>query len=286
VQPLIARDQVPVAAFTFADDERALPATEPRQCDHLAPAVPLRTTNRTLSPRQRIETSKLSELQAITRTVAGADLGFLSSGAELDEFAKITSAVERLRVLNYAGHRDFIHEIRWTPAEAQATGDGIDLATIDLIETERAGLSVARSWPVVAAVKRWAGGGASEQLTRKAINAASCVGLLTMPTWSSQSFFDGGRALQRFWLTATQQGIAVQPIASSTFLFARLLHAEGAALDTAAVEELQGLRQRFTALFPVVAHQHGEILLVRLAIAAEPHTFGAPAAGRRGADVQ
>ena len=121
-------------------------------------------------------------------------------------------------------------------------------------------------------MKKWGGGGAFEQLTRKSIDAASCVALLTMPTWSVRSFFDGGRAMQRFWLTATQQGIAVQPVASATFLFARLVHAEGAGLDRAAVEELRALRQRFAALFPVVAQQRGEILLLRLAIAAEPQT--------------
>lgn len=122
-------------------------------------------------------------------------------------------------------------------------------------------------------MKHWDGGGAFERLTRKTIDAASCVALLTMPTWCSQSFFEGGRALQRFWLTATQLGVAVQPVASSTFLFARLLHAGGAGLDPAAAEELHALRRRFEALFPVVAHQRGEVLLVRLAIAAAPQAL-------------
>jgi hypothetical protein len=197
----------------------------------------------------------------------------VTSDAQLDEFATIASAAERLRLFNESAHRDFTREIRWTAAEAHATRDGIDLATIDLTETERAGLSVARSWPVVDAIKRWDGGGAFERLTRKTIDAASCVALLTMPTWGSQSFFDGGRALQRFWLTATQLGVAVQPVGSLTFLFAHVRHAGGAGLDPAAVEELDALRRRFEALFPVVAHQRGEVLLVRLAVAPDPQTF-------------
>ncbi|HTQ18335.1 Rv1355c family protein [Mycobacterium sp.] len=261
-----------VAAFTFARDDGVLPHREPHQCDHLAGFIGHRMTNRTLGPRQPIGAPQLRTFQEITRTVPGAQLSFLTSESELAEFAAISAAVERLRLLHRRGHDDFVREVRWTPEETRATGDGIDLATIDLTATQRAGLSVARSWPVVANLKRWRGGGAFEQLTHDAIDAASCVGLLTMPTWSSRCFFDGGRALQRFWLTATEQGIAVQPVSPATFLFARLVHAEGAGLDRDAVAELRELRGRFVALFPIVAEQHGEILLLRLAIAAEPAT--------------
>lgn len=270
LQPLIAGEQRLAAAFTFAREASTLPGRESQQCDHLASAIGLRTTNRTLGPRRSIDSAQLHRLQQITHTVPGARLTFVTSDSELDELASIAAAVERLRLLDRAGHHEFAREIRWTPTEARATGDGIDLATIDLTATERAGLVVARSWPVVDAVKQWGGGGAFEQLTRKTIAAASCVGLLTMPTWSGRGFFDGGRAMQRFWLTATQHRLAVQPMASATVLFARLLHGEGAGLDRATIGELQELRTRFEALFPIIAEQRGEILLLRLAIAAEP----------------
>lgn len=270
LQPLIAKEHPLVAVFTFARDTQALPECEAHLCDDLVTAIPLRITNRMLGARQPIAPHALQHLQQMTQTVAGAQLTLLTSEEALAELAVIAAAVERLRLLNRHGHRDFVHEIRWTPSEARATGDGIDLATIDLTPTERAGLSVARSWPVVAAVKHWGGGGAFEQLMHKTIAAASCIGLLTMPTYSGRSFFDGGRALQRFWLAATQHGLAVQPVAPATFLFARLLRGAGAGLDEAAIEELQELRRCFVALFPLVAEQRGEIMLVRLAIAAEP----------------
>jgi molybdopterin/thiamine biosynthesis adenylyltransferase/nitroreductase len=261
-----------VAAFTFGRSTTVLPHREPNECDHLVRFIPRRVTNRTLGPRQPIDAARLLRLAQITRTVPGAQLTFLTSQPELGEFAAIAAAVERLRLLHPRGHHDFVHEIRWSSDEARVTGDGIDLATIDLTATQRAGLSVARSWPVVASLKRWGGGGAFERLTRDAVDAASCVVLLTMPTWSGRSFFEGGRALQRFWLTATEQGIAVQPVGAATYLFARLLQAEGAEVDEAAVTELRDLRRRFEKLFPIVADQRGEVLLLRLAIAPEPAT--------------
>jgi molybdopterin/thiamine biosynthesis adenylyltransferase/nitroreductase len=273
LQPVIAGEHPLVAAFTFAWDPHDLPGREPQHCAHLAGAIPLRATTRTLGPRASIDPAKLHELQQTTQTVPGARLALLTSESDLDDLASIAAAAERLRLLNPAGHRDFVGELRWTPTEARATRDGIDLATVDLSQSERAGLSVARSWQVVAAVKQWGGGRAFEQLTRKTVDAASCVALLTMPTWSARAFFDGGRAMQRFWLAATQLGIAVQPVSSATFLFARLLHAEGAGLDPATIGELQELRRRFVALFPTVVDQRGELLLLRLAVAERPQTL-------------
>lgn len=267
---LIAPQQPLVAAFSFYPANRAVPTAEAHDCDALVNAIPLRQTNRTLGSRQPIRPLLLQALQQSAQTVTGAQVTFLETAAALTEFAEIAAAVERLRLFNRQGHADFVQEIRWTPAEAQATGDGIDLATIDLTQAEQAGLAVAKAWPVVAAVKAWGGGGAFAKLMHKTIDAAACVGLLTMPTPRLSDFFAGGRALQRVWLTATQQQLAFQPVASATFLFARLLHGQGAGLDESASAELHTLRQRFVKLFPIVQEQQGEILLFRLALADAP----------------
>ena len=96
------------------------------------------------------------------------------------------------------------------------------------------------------------------------------VGFLTLPNRSSEDFFAGGRALQRLWLTATQQKLALQPVASATFIFAHLLYGNGGGFDGRALQELKSLRERFVRLFPVVTQQQGEILLFRLAIADAP----------------
>lgn len=261
-----------VAVFTFGADARDVPSAEAHPCDGLAEAITVRATNRTLGPRRPLADAQLQRLQQIVQTVPGARLDLVTSSGQLDEVSAIVGATERIRLCNRASHRDFVNEIRWTDGEARVTGDGIDLATIDLSATERAGLSVARSWPVVAAVKQWGGGTAFEQLARKSIDTASCVGLLTMPRWTRRAFFDGGRAMQRLWLSATLQGIAVQPVGTAIFLFARMLHAEGAGLDERGLAELQDLRKGFVDVFPVVSEQRGEILLFRLTAAAEPRT--------------
>jgi molybdopterin/thiamine biosynthesis adenylyltransferase len=270
LQTFVAPQQRLVGVFSFSVDDHGLVDTEAHICDPLVMYIPLRATNRNLSVRQTIRPALLQQLQQIGQTITGAQLTFLTSDAALTAFADIAAAVERLRLLNRQGHHDFVREIRWTREEAHITKDGIDLATIDLTPAEEAGLQVARSWPVVADVKQWGGGGAFEKLMQKTIGSASSVGLLTMPHGSLHDFFDGGRALQRVWLTATQAQLAFQPVASATFLFAHLLHGKGAGLDQPAIQELHLLRKRFVELFPIVEQQHGELLLFRLAVADSP----------------
>jgi molybdopterin/thiamine biosynthesis adenylyltransferase len=270
LQPLIGAPGRLVAAFSFHRGEHSDVAQEPHTCDTLVRAIPLRLTNRTLRPRQPLDPALLHTLAQIGQTVPGAQVTWLTGADDLAEFAAIAGAAERLRIFNRQGHHDFTHEIRWTTAEAAATRDGIDLATLDLTLAEQAGLTVARAWPVVADLKQWGGGGAIAKLTHKAIATASAVGLLTMPHHSPVDFFAGGRALQRIWLSATEQRLAFQPVASATFLFARLRYGQGVGLDDETIAELQHLRQRFVQLFPMMDKQLGEILLFRLAVADTP----------------
>lgn len=270
VESLVAPQHQLAAVFRFAEDAHIFAETEAHECDPLATYIPLRTTNRTLGTRQPIQPEVLQHLQQVAHTMEGAELTCVTSDAGLAACGEIAAAAERLRLLNRRGHHDFVREIRWTAEEAQMTRDGLDLATIELTPAEQVGLHIARSWPVVAQVKAWGGGGAFEKLARKAIDAASCVGLLTMPQSSLRDFFNGGRALERVWLAATQHHLALQPIASAPFLFAHLHHAQESGFDEQAVQELRHLREQFVACFPIVETQHGAILLFRLAIADAP----------------
>jgi len=53
--------------------------------------------------------------------------------------------VERLRFIDPRGHHDFLNEIRWSHQEAIKTKDGIDIETLELDETSKAGLSIPKT---------------------------------------------------------------------------------------------------------------------------------------------
>ncbi len=125
------------------------------------------------------------------------------------------------------------------------------------------------SWAAMDLVGRIGGGRALEKPARKAIAAASAVGLVTVPGRTREAYFAGGRAMQRVWLEATARGLAFQPMAPITYLFARLELGGGEGLSPAEAATLRELRARFGALFPAAASM-GEPMLFRVARAAPP----------------
>jgi hypothetical protein len=95
------------------------------------------------------------------------------------------------------------------------------------------------------------------------------VGLLTVDGRSPESFFAGGRAMQRLWLTASSLGLAVQPMTAITYLFPRLELEHGPGLGAREVAQLTRLRSRYLDLLQVQPDE-AEVLLFRLARAPAP----------------
>ena len=132
------------------------------------------------------------------------------------------------------GHHHFVNEIRWDNKENELSKDGVDIETLDLTPTEKVGLTVAKKWGVVKYMQEWGVGSTFGKLTKKAIDSCSALGMIVLPKELEHRFFDGGRALERVWLTATQNNIGIQPVSINAFLFERIEQN-----DFAGIEELE-----------------------------------------------
>lgn len=236
---------------------------------HLAGAIGLRLTNRLLGQRQSVPKEILEKLSAAGAKM-GADLRFFIGSAELDEIADLLGELERVRLLDETGHRDFVEEIRWTKEESENLRDGVDLRTLELTNTEKVGMEMSRDPKIMAYLNKWKGGGAFKKLTKKSIDAAGVVGILTMKKGGRADFLLGGMAIERVWLEATSNGIAFQPMSASVFTWARLLKGGGKGLSEGARESLLQLRSRFERVF-ALDQDSSEIFIFRLSIAKEPH---------------
>jgi hypothetical protein len=111
--------------------------------------------------------------------------------------------------------------------------------------------------------------------SRKAIAAASAVGLITVSRTGTDdasrrdAYFRGGVALQRIWLTATKLGLAFQPMTPLVYLFARLEQGQGEGLDEREKTELRELRRRYREAL-ALTDAPIEVMLFRLANAGPP----------------
>ncbi len=230
----------------------------------------LRETNRNFGPRVRIDEDKINLLREAVASVPGAGLFILDKEDELDEIADIFGSAERLRLLHPEGHIEFYQkELRWTPEQSQASKDGIDLATIELLESEMVGLRLVKDMEVAKLLSTWRAGKGLERIPRKAVKSASVVGLVTMPDFSPMSFLTGGRAVQRMWLQAAKCDVSLQPMVAALLHFARLVHGDGVGMPALMKEEFTELYPRFVKLFPGAIGKE-PVFLFRLSIANKP----------------
>lgn len=234
--------------------------------------INFRITNRNLGARVSIEKDTLDFLNILASQTPKVKLDFYCSEPQLEAIGDIISEIEKIRLLEEQGHRDFVNEIRWTTEEAETKKDGVDLRTIQLTNTEKIGLEVAKSDEVIQLVNDWNGGGAFKKLTKKSIDAAGAVGVLSSDDNSPLGFFNGGRAMQRVWIAANLKEVAFQPIAPSVFMYARLLKGNGINISKLGCEKLLALRSDYEKTFNLSATQK-ELFIFRLSKAVTPETL-------------
>jgi CRISPR-associated DxTHG motif protein len=239
-----------------------------RDSDPLLAHVTTRISNRRRDGRQPLPEGAADALRD-TCAAAGAALRLLERPDELAELAALVGAGDRISLFDPNLYLDVTHGFRWTPAEVLALPHGLDVATLEFSDTERAGLRLTHQRRVIEELRRIGRGGALEAIGRELVDNASAIGLVTVSGTARKNYFEAGRATQRIWLTATAQGLAIQPTTVLPYLFARLERGHGAGLAPETVTELQRLRTRFSEQFPHRS-DNAEAFLFRVAVAGAP----------------
>ncbi|MGB4398582.1 MAG: hypothetical protein WBJ10_04365, partial [Daejeonella sp.] len=197
-------------------------------------------------------------------------INYFTEDSDLRGLAMIIGACDKIRLLNQEGHYDFVHrEMRWTNEEAERTRDGIDIQTLGLGNSLMAAMGVIKDEKVIKAVKEIGGGNALGMLAMRTVSTASALCLISIPGYNLKNFFEGGRAMERFWLEATNLKLAIHPLISPLYLFSRILHGNGEGLDEKEVEQLHFLREQFNKITQST-NDNSEIFLAKIAVAEEP----------------
>ncbi|MEX8546238.1 MAG: Rv1355c family protein [Mucilaginibacter sp.] len=255
-----------IAAYSFfsSKNNNIIENLEPHLVDELAKAIPLRVANRKLTSRIEIEEERLIKISDYVKTVPGAELKLITDSEYLDKVGEIIAKAERIRLMNKGGHIDFLSETMWTDEEAEITKRGVAVTSLDLTPSEQVGLKIISDWEVVKHLNNWEAGRGLEKLSKKSTLSASAIGLITMPEQSMLNFLQGGRAVERAWLAATNEKIAFQPLSISIFLFNRLNSFDNL-FSKKEVAELLQMKTDFENLFSI-EEKEGKIFLFRLFI--------------------
>lgn len=253
-----------VCKICFGPLQTAQPAVINR-----AEALHYRITNRNLGERKSIESEILQHLEMAVKEEEGFKLHFFSDAQQLDALADILGETEKIRLLDDYGHHDFVNEIRWTREEAEESKDGVDIRTIDLSNSEKVGLQISRDYSIIELLNQWEAGGAFKKLTKKSIDSAGAIGVISSSESGKDLFLRGGRAMEKVWLEANRQGISFQPVSASVFFYIRLLEGKGDSLSASTIQKLNALRIDYLKTLGI-GENCREIFIFRLSKSAIP----------------
>ncbi len=243
--------------------------TEPQK-DELTDYISTRFTNRNKGDYEPLNESDKEQLKQSIAPIVNADITFITDRDKIYRLGEIVAGADKVRMMHEQGHRDtFVDEMRWNDKEAQRTRDGIDIATVGVTAGEAAGFSMAKDYKAIKYLKEWGKGAAFEKLTKQVAEVSSAMALISMPTPSIEDYLQGGRAVQRAWLKATQLGYAFQPLSVPLFLFRRLTEGKGVGFSVQDMENLKVLKAEYSSILPQY-DEKGHIFMFRLARAEEP----------------
>ena len=234
-------------------------ATDPKLLN-LAEAIEIRHTNRNIVKRPNIESEKLQELISVANEMEGANLRFFTSDEDLFNIGEILGELEIIRLLEKAGQADFSDEMRWTKEENDQRRDGVDIRTVELTNPEKAGLKIAQNAGVIELLNEWNGGAAFNKLTKKLVDSAGAVGILSMSGQSLTDYFNGGRIIERVWLKANLIDLAFQPITASLFVYNRLMLGKGENISEKGQKKLWAIRPKFEEILKLTPG-NGDIMI-------------------------
>jgi len=241
-----------------------------RSLADLSDSIIHRHTNRNPTVKNDLFPAEFDELKTVTESIAGANILFFTKNEDLQKLGKIIGACDRIRLLNPIGHHDFVHrEMRWNNDEVLNTRDGIDVNTLGLTNSQLAALEILKDEKVISSIKNLNGGYALDGMAQKSIETACAMCIITLPNYNLRNYFDGGRAMERFWLAATKMGLSVHPMISPFYLFPRILHGNGEGLDEVSVKELTLLREKFVDLTGI-GNNLSEVFIAKIGKAGVP----------------
>jgi molybdopterin/thiamine biosynthesis adenylyltransferase len=207
-----------------------------------------------------------TELRALRRSGAPLDVAIVPRDA-LRGLGEALGALDRVRFLSKRLRRQLIGELRFDGAEAAATRDGIDVASLELDAADRAAMDVLRTGAGMDLLARLGRGHGLGNASRDAFAGAGGAVVLRAHGVGRAALVEAGRALMRLWLEATRRGLAVHPW-GSPFLFQRLYEAPES-LDDFERSALAGAARAFAGL---VTLDPGRpiLLILRLSRGAAP----------------
>ncbi|WKJ89567.1 nitroreductase family protein [Methylomonas montana] len=193
------------------------------QPDPLYHSIFNRRTNRFPFRRVDVTEQSLEKLKESVKCLDNISISLINQKDKINALAKILMVNDRLVFERKDLHGFLFDKIRWNMEQVDETRDGLPVETLGLNPIEKVFFPLMRFWRVVKIANLF---GLSRIIGLKCwwnCRNASVLAMISSAGNDKFAFVQGGRAVQRLWLEATNQGLEMQPIIGLPLLIHRLI---------------------------------------------------------------
>jgi len=191
------------------------------QPDPYYKAIFERCTNRFQYKREEVGDEALNALSNTVKNIDTAHVSLVTDNNKIKLLANELKVNDQIVFERKDIHQFLFDKIRWNQKQIEETRDGMPVGVLGLSFIEQLSFPLMRFWGYVKIANVF---GLSKIIALKCwwgCANASILGMVTIQGNDKVAFVEGGRAVQRLWLEATQQGFSLQPIIGLTLLINR-----------------------------------------------------------------
>ncbi|HLC44683.1 MAG: hypothetical protein A2722_01755 [Candidatus Doudnabacteria bacterium RIFCSPHIGHO2_01_FULL_50_11] len=217
--------------------------------DPLEKYLRIRATNRKLYDKAPVDAAQYVLLKTAADSVASVRTSFIDDQARIKDLSDAFSLNERLLFENRALHDFFYSHVRWTEEEDRRYKTGFFIKTLELRGPQQPAFKLLRRWGLARFAARL---GVSKQIAKdnaKTYAASAVLAAFLVRQNLPEDFVHIGRAMQRFWLTSTSLGLAVQPMTGVLFFMQRLQAESGQAFASSQQALIRSSFARISSAF-------------------------------------
>ena len=255
-----AGDELPAATLRFDPADQI---SEP-----LFDAIARRCTNRRPYQNRPVSADALARLGDSIPADRRSRLLFIEDRDARRRVARAASLNDRTFLEIRELHDRFYESIRWTEADAERSRDGLFVRTLELGPTALA-FRAMKSWLFVQTMAALGGTRLAPMHSYQTFMRSPVFGFLQMAKDTPLDFVEGGRRMQRVWLTATSLGLSLQPMAGMLCLLPYLRSSDTSIVPKGPRALIEKAERLFETVLPLGAGQ-APILLFRLGYGPSP----------------
>jgi hypothetical protein len=219
--------------------------------DPLSNFIESRITSRRMDSKQIVASSLLGELKQAILEFPEVQLHWVEH-ERLWDFATLVGKGNQIRLEHKGYHAELYRSLRFNQVEMDRTCDGLYVPALQLPTGGVSAMRLFRRWPAMRLANKFGFSRFAGWQAAKEVYHSGAVGFLTVPCAKLHQFVEGGRGLERLWLTATRMGLCFHPTASLPVF---LTHARlGCELMSLRHQKLaRQIEVEFVRLFPEAA---------------------------------